>query len=144
MIYKKTPLFLLLAGILLSITPQQTRASVVSDPGYYVSAEVREINVLRGGLHRISFIITDLVENQSKFGGYAVPDTLGENLSKDTVFTCEITPNPDVSPETGETIVIGVIHGSSMGEKRPVSWTLFARPYLENGTPLGLHYPVRN
>ena len=44
-----------------------------------------------------------------------------------------------VEVQPGDTIVVGVIHGSTMGESEPVSWVMFAQPYLEDGTPIGIN-----
>ena len=115
-------------------------ASVVSDPQYYVRAVVVKIEPERGGLHTVSFRIEELVENQEKYGGYSSPNGLPQEISTDNPHTLQITLNPDVIVEPGEIIVVGVIHGSSMGESGPVSWIMFAQPYLEDGTPIGLHY----
>lgn len=119
-------------------------ASIVSDPQYYVRAEVVEIVPDRGGLHTISFIIKELVKRQEKYGGYNSPNALPAQISIKDVHILQITPNPRVSVKPGDIIVVGVIHGSSMGESEPVPWVTFAQPYLEDGTPIGINYGARN
>lgn len=119
-------------------------ASVVSDPQYYAHAQVVEIAPVRGGLHTISFIVKELVERQEKYGGYISPEALPEEISEEEPHIVQITLNPRVSVKPGDIIVVGVIHGSSMGESEPVSWVMFAHPYLEDGTPIGLYYRERN
>lgn len=119
-------------------------ASVVSDPQYYVRAVVVEIAPDRGGLHTVSFIIKELVERQEKYGGYSSPNALPMEISMEDSDILQITLNPRVSVKPGDIIVVGVIHGSSMGESEPVPWIMFAQPYLEDGTPIGLYYGARN
>ena len=119
-------------------------ASVLSDPQYYVRAVVVKIEPERGGLHTVSFRIEELVENQKKYGGYRSPNGLPQEISIDNPHTLQITLNPDVSVKPGAIIVVGVIHGSSMGDNGPVPWIMFAHPYLEDGTPIGLYYGERN
>ncbi len=119
-------------------------ASTVSDPQYYVRAEVVETAPDRGGLHAISFLIKELVEEQAKYGGYSSPDALPEEISAKKPHVVQITLNPRVSVKPNEIIVVGVIHGSSMGESGPVPWVMFAHPYHEDGTPIGLFYGESN
>ena len=119
-------------------------ASVVSDPQYYVRAEVVEIAPDRGGLHTISFIIKELVKRQEKYGGYSSPNALPMEISMKDVHMLQITPNPRVSVKPGDIIVVGVIHGSSMGESGPVPWVMFAHPYHEDGAPIGIYYGESN
>ncbi len=119
-------------------------ASVMGPPQYYVRAEITEIGVVRGGLHKIRFSIEGKVKDQGRYGGSWSPGDLGDELATGAVYGIKITLNPDVKVEEGDPIVVGVVHGSSMGEDGPVSWTQFARPYLVDGTALGLHYPARN
>ena len=118
-------------------------ASAVGDPEYYVRAVVVEIPPDRGGLRSVSFIIKELVERQEKYGGYRSPNALPMEISKEDVHTLRITPNPHVSVHPGDIIVVGIIHGSSMGLSGAVSWVMFAHPYLEDGTPIGLYYGVQ-
>jgi hypothetical protein len=119
-------------------------ASVVSDPQYYVRAQVVEIEPVRGGLHAIRFIVKELVERQEKYGGYNFPEALPEEISVEEPHIVQIALNPRVSIRPGDIIVVGVIHGSSMGESEPVPWVMFAHPYYEDGTPIGLYYGERN
>lgn len=122
-----------------SINIAQT--SVMSDPQYFVQAELIKIEDARGGVHTLSFKIKGLVADQAKYGGHYPPASLNENLSdKDKIFNLQITLNPEATVKQGDKIVVGVVHGSSMGENGAVEWTMFAHPYLECGTPIGIFY----
>lgn len=119
-------------------------ASVVSDPQYYLRAVVAKVQRDGGGPHTISFIVQRLVERQEKYGGYRSPNALPNEVSTKQPRTIQITLNPRVSVKPGDTIVVGVIHGSTMGESEPAPWVMFAQPYLEDGTPIGNNYASRN
>jgi hypothetical protein len=133
-----------LIGMLAGMATNSVLASAMSPPQYYVRAEITDISAVRGGLHEIRFSIEGAVQDQKKFGGSRSPGDLGDRLSIRSIHSTKIELDPEVRVEEGETIVVGVVHGSSMGEDGPVPWTQFARPYLVDGTPIGLHYPDRN
>lgn len=117
------------------------QASVMSDPQYYVQAELVEVEAPRGGLSTLKFKIIELVADQAKYGGHYPPASLNEDLSdKDKIFSLQITLNPEMTVKPGDKIVVGVVHGSSMGVNGPVAWTVFAHPYLQCGTPIGMFY----
>jgi hypothetical protein len=115
-------------------------ASVVGDPQYYVRAVIVDVEPDRGGLHTLRVMIEGLVENQAIYGGYHSPGALPMEVSTEEPHALQITLDPRVSVKPGDTIVVGVIHGSSMGERGPVPWIMLAQPYLEDGTPIGLFY----
>ena len=135
---------LVVAFMLAGMATSNALASVMGPPQYYVRAEVVDISAVRGGVHEIRFSIEGLVQDQNKYGGSRSPGNLKGKLRPGSAHSMKITLDPEVSVEQGQTIVVGVVHGSSMGEDGPVSWTQFARPYLVDGTPIGLHYPDRN
>lgn len=130
----------MLAGMATSSTP----ASVMGPPQYYVRAEITDISAVRGGVHEIRFSIEGIVQDQDKYGGSRSAAERADTPSHGMVHSIRITLSPEVSLEGGQTIVVGVVHGSSMGEDGPVAWTQFVRPCLVDGTPIGLHYPARN
>lgn len=119
-------------------------ASAISPPQYYVFAQVVESKAVRGGLHAVTFVIKGLVPDQKRYGGYSAPAALADELVGGRAQVVQFAPNPALRVEVGETIVVGVIHGSSMGVEGALPWTMFGHPYRVDGTPIGLHYPARN
>lgn len=90
-------------------------ASIVGDSQYYVRAVIVGVEPDRGGLHTLRVTIKGLVENQATYGGYHSPGALPMEVSTEEPHALRITLDPRVSVKPGDTIVVGVIHGSSMG-----------------------------
>lgn len=133
-----------LTSVIYGLSAVNGIASVVGDPQYYVRAVIVGVEPDRGGLHVLSVMVEGLVENQATYGGYHSPGALPMEVSTEEPHAFQITLDPRVSVKPGDTIVVGVIHGSSMGERGPVSWVMLAQPYLEDGTPIGLFVPDPN
>ena len=88
-------------------------------------------------MHTLRFKVEELVEDQEKYGGFASPGELPQETWTDNPQMLQLMIDPDVSVAPGAVIVVGVIHGSSMGEDGPVPWIMFDQAYREDGTPVG-------